>query len=41
MAGLDRHANLYAIAKTMPIVTAVIVFYPQKKWALESPPEER
>jgi hypothetical protein len=26
MAGLDRHANFYAIAKTMPIVTAVACF---------------
>jgi hypothetical protein len=24
MAGLNRHANIYAIAKTMPIVTAVV-----------------
>jgi hypothetical protein len=26
IAGLDRHANFYAIAKTMPIATAVICF---------------
>jgi hypothetical protein len=26
MAGLDRHANFYAIAKTMPVVTAVVCF---------------
>jgi hypothetical protein len=26
MAGLDRHANFYAIAKTKPVVTAVVCF---------------
>jgi hypothetical protein len=40
MAGLDRHANFYAIAKTKPIVTAVVCFLSTQKWALESPPEE-
>jgi hypothetical protein len=26
MAGLDGHANFYAIAKTKPVVTAVVYF---------------
>jgi hypothetical protein len=30
MAGLDRHANFYAIAKTMPIVTTVVCFLSTK-----------
>jgi hypothetical protein len=40
MAGLDRHANFYATAKTMPIVTAMVCFLSTKTWALESLPEE-
>jgi hypothetical protein len=37
MAGLGRHTNFYAIAKTMPVVTAVVssgVFSIHKKHGL-------
>jgi hypothetical protein len=41
MAGSDMQVNSYAIAKTMPIVTAVVCFLStQQIWALESPAEE-
>jgi hypothetical protein len=40
MAGLDRHANFYEIAKTIPVVTAVVYFLSTKIRALYSPPEE-
>jgi hypothetical protein len=40
MAGLGRHANSYAIAKTMPVVTAVVYFLSKKYGPLNRHPKK-